>query len=283
MVTVTAWKDAKKVTLFGHGLKVENGFEYADGVTAVPEVPELDQSGLEDDMPIVEQAAITTMHEMATFVIDVVDENGGKALATRAWNRLWDFHLLSLASKSPAFILFSASSGAKGTTYSVTNRNLILNPLAETRTLGDAEFGWVKEYEPNFRDLIKVDRFSAAMRYFGNAHYLFDLDHRIMLLWAGIEGLLQVEAEHSHRIALYSAILSHGADEEKLARLKSVKAAYGLRSRVVHGAKPKQAKLEKGYAEATDLLATLLARCVELGRVPERNEFDQTILKAAIL
>lgn len=211
-----------------------------------------------------------------------MDEKGGKALATRAWNRLWDFHLLSLASKSPAFILFSASSGAAGTTYSVTNRNLILSPLGEIKTLGDAELSWVKDYEPNFRDLITVDRFSAAMRYFGNAHYLFDLDHRIMLLWAGIEGLLQVDAEHSHRIALYSAILSRGTDEEKLTRFKSVKAAYSLRSRVVHGAKPKKAKLERGYAEATDLLATLLARCVELGRVPERDEFDRSILKADI-
>ena len=79
MVTVTAWKDATKVTLFGHGLKVESSFEYANGVTAEPGVPDLDQSGLEDDMPIAEQAAITTMHEIATFVIDVVDEKGGQS------------------------------------------------------------------------------------------------------------------------------------------------------------------------------------------------------------
>lgn len=96
-----------------------------------------------------------------------------------------------------------------------------------------------------------------------------------MLLWAGIEGLLQVEAEHNRRIALYSAILLEGDEDQKAARFELVKKSYSLRSRVVHGAKPTKEKLEAGFAEATDLLADLLSRCVELGRVPSRDELDR--------
>ena len=281
MVRVTAWKDANKVALLGHGLELDVAYEIADGITVSPTIEDLDNPALLK-LSLKERAAITTMHEMATFSIEVENEEGGSVLANDAWNHLWDFHLLSLARKSPAFILYSSSTGASGTTYSVTNRNLILNPLAEVKKLGPSHLDWAKKHEPNFRKLISDPRFGAAMRYFGNAHYLFDLEHRIMLLWAGIEGLLQIAAEHSHRIALYSAIMCHGSNEEKLDRLRAVKAAYGLRSRVVHGDKPKPDQLKNGYAEATDLLASLLSRAVELGRVPDRSEFDTAIIQSSL-
>lgn len=103
-----------------------------------------------------------------------------------------------------------------------------------------------------------------------------------MLLWAGIEGLLQVEAEHNRRIALYSAILMKGDQQAKSDRFDLVKKSYSLRSRVVHGAKPTKDKLETGYAEATDLLADLLSRCVELGKVPSRDELDRSSFSGSI-
>ncbi len=33
------------------------------------------------------------------------------------------------------------------------------------------------------------------MRCYSNVHYLFDNDARIMLLWAGVEGLLDIDSE----------------------------------------------------------------------------------------
>jgi len=61
----------------------------------------------------------------------------------------------------------------------------------------------------------------AAARAYGNAHYLFDFDTRIMLLWAGIEDLLSVDAELSRRLALYAALLHKGTPAEKIAHFDS--------------------------------------------------------------
>jgi Apea-like HEPN len=272
---VMAWKDAEWVRIMGHGLLVPQAFELTDGVWISPEVPELDNLGLERCEDIKGRAAVTTMHEIATFSIEVRDNRGGKELATKAWNRLWDFHLLSLASRSPCFILYASSENKSATVYSVANRNLIISPIAKNHLLDATGLEWARDNEEHFRKLVKDTQFSSAMRYFGNSHYLFDLEHRIMLLWAGIEGLLQVEAEHSRRLALYCALLSRGDESAKEARFEMVKSSYSLRSRVVHGAKPSADKLLKGYLEATELLADLLSRCVELGRIPQRQELDR--------
>lgn len=275
MVNITAWRDAKSVRITGHGFTLVEPFQLDDGIVLVPDVHALNSAGLKDCNSIKERASIETMHDIATFTIEVHDERGGADLANAGWASLWDFHLLSLATKAPCFILYSASAGKWGVTYSVANRNLILSPLAGVHELTEPQLLWAKENRASFRKLISDQQFSSAMRYFGNAHYLFDLEHRIMLLWAGIEGLLQVEAEHNRRIALYAAILMKGDEQAKSARFELVKKSYSLRSRVVHGAKPTKAKLEAGYTEATDLLSDLLGRCVELGRVPSRDELDR--------
>jgi len=275
MVNITAWKDAKSLRLTGHGLKLDQSFDLTEGITVLPDVQPLSAADLKKCDTSKERASIETMHDIATFTIEVHEGQGGVQLANAGWASLWDFHLLSLASKAPCFILYSASAGKAGITYSVANRNLILSPLAEVRELTVPELEWAQAHRLAFRELIKDQQFSSAMRYFGNAHYLFDLEHRIMLLWAGIEGLLQVDAEHSRRIALYSAILLKGSEKEKSERFDLVKKSYSLRSRVVHGAKPTKQKLDAGYVEATNLLADLLSRCVELGRVPTRDELDR--------
>ncbi|GAA3725369.1 hypothetical protein GCM10022268_36580 [Sphingomonas cynarae] len=100
-----------------------------------------------------------------------------------------------------------------------------------------------------------------------------------MLLWSGIEGLLSVDAELSRRLALYAALIIDGWPEEKVRYFDQVKNAYGIRSRAVHGGKTKLEKLVEGYHMASRILADLLARCVELGRVPTPTELDHLAVK----
>lgn len=96
-----------------------------------------------------------------------------------------------------------------------------------------------------------------------------------MLLWAGIEGLLSVDAELSRRLALYTALLFDGSPEEKANYFERVKKAYAIRSRAVHGAGLKKDKLEEGVREAGQILIGLIAKCVELGRIPSPSELDR--------
>jgi hypothetical protein len=121
------------------------------------------------------------------------------------------------------------------------------------------------------------------MRCYGNAHYLLDDDMRIMLLWSGIEGLLSVDAELSRRLALYAALMHRGSSAEKIAYFKEVKKAYGIRSRAVHGGKATANDLSQGYQTASKILASLLARCVELGRVPSAEELDALAASQSIV
>ena len=127
-----------------------------------------------------------------------------------------------------------------------------------------------------------MSEFSAAMRCYGNAHSLPDHDVRIMLLWAGIEGLLNVDAELSRRLALYSAIMHDGDSDEKFAYYDRVKKAYGVRSRAVHGSGLTKAKVAAGSAEAGAILVGLLAKCVELGRVPTASELDRLAISSSV-
>lgn len=275
VIQVSVWKNASEVRLTGHGLRFEERFALTDSISILPSVEPLDPYSLEKCDTNIERTSIETMHDIATFTIEVTAAEGGVDLANAGWASLWDFHLLSLAGNAPSFMLYGASGLPPKVLYFVANRNLILSPLADLASISSDQLEWGRRYRPSFRELIKNQQFSAAMRYFGNAHYLFDLEHRIMLLWAGIEGLLMVDAEHSRRIALYSSILLHGDAEAKFERFEMVKKSYSLRSRVVHGSKPNKEKLQQGYAEATHLLSDLLRRCVELGRVPSRQELDR--------
>jgi len=212
-----------------------------------------------------------TANELATFSIEIGGERG-KPLAVKTWNVLWHFHLLSLACQTPCFSLLTTTDDSVPI-FKSANRNLVLaQPSAPTATA--EQLNWATDHLSKFNGLLSNRIFSTAMRCYGNAHQLVDLDTRIMLLWAGIEGLLSVDAELNRRLALYASLLRAGNPTEKAEYFGHVKRAYGVRSKVVHGGFVSAEKLHNGYAEASEILASLLARCVELGRVPSPQELD---------
>jgi len=274
MVQVAAASGAKTIWIAGHGLLFEKRTKIAEGIWVSPDVPKLSEADLTNGcVSDHDRFAITSMREFATFSVEVFHPSGGKPLANKAWNTLWLFHLLSLSCGSPAFSLFSTSHG-DNPALAVANRNIILNPLDQLKPVSPQQVAWAAANYEKFSALVPDPQFSSSMRYFGNAHYLFDLDARIMLLWAGIEGILNVDAEHGRRIGLYSALMLERTAEEKVEYARRVTKAYGLRSRVVHGSKPKPQELQAGYQDATEFLARLLSKCVALGRVPTRQEYD---------
>lgn len=219
--------------------------------------------------------------EIASFAIEVEEPQGGRLLVAKAWNSLWLFHLLSVACRSPCLILYSMSDGAQPI-YSAAGRSPFSKPLARNCATSLDQLAWAKEHSETFHNLIQVPEFSAAMRCFGNAHYLSDADVQLMLLWAGIEGLLSVDAELSRRLALYAALIINGSHDEKIKYFEEVKQAYAIRSRAVHGAKLKADKLNEGCQSAAHILIGLLARCVELGRVPSPKELDRLAVGSSI-
>lgn len=275
MVGVRASKESKTVTIVGHGLTVGDRFALAPGVLVLPNVPHLDLDVVASNSPSFEDYA-TTIHggPLGTFALEISESDGGDRLAVKAWNALWNFHLLSVACKSRCFSLFSVSDGSKPL-YSAANRTPFTRPLTHVHQATLSNLEWARDRHETFDRLTKTAEFNAAVRCYGNAHFLPDMDVRIMLLWSGIEGLLSVDAELNRRLALYASLMLDGTEAEKQEYFERVKKAYGMRSRAVHGGKMTTAQLAIGYEQASQILVGLLARCVEIGRVPTPQELDR--------
>jgi len=273
MVGIFADALTTEIIILGHGLTIAERSELSPGVFLEPSVPKVDLTAAStSSRDFRDYSASVTASELATFCLEV-QGGTGQELVLKAWNALWLFHLLSLACSAPCFSLCAIARG-KSEQYSAANRNVIFRPLPLITPATPVQIAWAKANLPSFDRLISEPVFSSAMRCYGNAHYLFDLDTRIMLLWAGIEGLLAVDAELNRRLALYAALLHKGSTAEKIAYFKEVKKAYAIRSRAVHGGKATAEKLRLGYQASSNILVSLLARCVELGRVPSPDELD---------
>jgi len=266
--------------IFGHGLRVSTETTLRPGIILSPSVPDiaLDDlaKGCED---FADYSTCVLMKEIITFTLRVEEAEPGKALTVKTWNSLWVFSLLSLACSTPCMSLFTKNDAK----FAVSNRNRFIRPLADIADATQAQLDWAITYFDHFDSLVADESFSRAVRYLTNSHYLFDIDARIMLLWAGIECLLGVESELRNRIALHAAIMLDAEPAEKHAYLKTVRSAYDVRSKVVHGRAKSAADLQAGYEQAASVLTRLLRKCVELGRVPSAGELDAAASKAALI
>jgi hypothetical protein len=207
MPGIYAGKGATRMMLIGHGINIISDHELSAGTYLCPVHFTIKAEELETRTDsALESAAILAMGGQATFAIRIEEPSGGEALAVRSWNALWLFGFLSLGCKTPCYPLF-AFTNEDDARYSLVNRNLVVRPREQVQSLSEAQVIWLRTYYDNYDHLTKDERFSAALRAYNNAHYLFDLDQRMMLLWAGIEGLLGVDGELRRRIALHAAIL----------------------------------------------------------------------------
>ena len=282
MVGIAASADSKSVVILGHGLTFPEDIELSAGIFVSPTVPKLDHDAtVAGCRHFSDYAAALQGSEIATFAVRIEHDGGGKTLTAKAWNALWLFHLLSVACRAPCFSLYSVSDGDQPL-FSAATPSPFVRPVTDIRAATLSEIEWARRNSATFHELIGVPEFSAAMRCYGNAHLLPEQDVRIMLLWAGIEGLLSVDAELSRRLALYTALLLDGSPSEKSEYFDKVKKAYAVRSRAVHGRGLEKAKLEEGYRTAGRILIGLLAKCVELGRVPSSSELDRLAVSAIV-
>jgi hypothetical protein len=270
-----------RVLIAGHGMVVCEEFMLAPGITVTPAIPRLpDALIVHNNADFKTTFGALAMERIANFSLAIDDAAGGKALAVKAWNSLWTFSLLALACKSPVMSLYSAPEGSSQ--LSLANRNIVINPLPTIASADIEKLQWAREHYEQFNVLVGDRRFQAAQRYYNNSHYLFDDDAKIMLLWAGIEGLLGVDSELRRRIALHAAILHDGDASAKAAHFTNVKKAYDIRSKVVHGTGADATSLKTAYAFASEVLVSLLRKMVELGRVPPASELDQLAVAASL-
>jgi hypothetical protein len=278
---ISASPDSKTVCVAGRGLILASDFELAPGLMLRPNPPRHDlaeiAAGCDDNFG--EYAAIVAMREEATFFLEIFDDSGAETLATKAWNALWLFHLFALSCHSPCDQLYSWS-GESRVRFAVCTPHIVMRRRADDPTqVQTVQLEWSRQYMRNFDSLCRDETFERAMRSFANAHHLFGFDSRIMQIWSGIECLFKVNNEIARTVALYSALLLESASPEaRFNCYTRIKKDYSFRSMVVHGTVGKKVSLEDVYNRASSLLVSLLARCVELGRVPTSEELDKAAL-----
>lgn len=278
MVSIVAGAGTQ-LHIVGHGLTIADAFTLKPGITVTSHKPSHEQPIITTMGQLHASTTILLMEQIASFSLRIEEPAGGKALAHKGWNALWIFSLLALACRSPCFSLYSITEDKK---FTLANRNLVIRPLPQLVAFTREHQQWAADSLVRFDKLLDDDQFRTSMRYYNNAHYLFDDDAKLMLLWAGIEGLLRVESELSRRIALHAAILFDGDKEQKAAHFLQVKKAYTIRSKVVHGSGADAAALKDAYIFASELLIGLLRKMVDLGRVPSASELDRLAVSASL-
>lgn len=150
MVGVAAGEGSQSIVLIGHGLSIAEEYELAPGIMLSPTVPSLDLSlTVNGCASFVDYAATVHGHEIASFSIIVTEIAGGRQLVTKAWNALWIFRLLGLASRCPVRSLYSVSDGEKPH-FVAANPVPIMPPLEKNAHLSEIQLRWAKQYYQAF-------------------------------------------------------------------------------------------------------------------------------------
>jgi hypothetical protein len=278
VTSIVVAADSDAVFIAGHGILVPEPFELSHGITICPNPPHFEIQAVADGCDTLhDYAVVLSGIGLSSFYLKVEGGNP-KELVVKGWNSLWLFHLLALACQSPCDPLY-AWSGSDKPHFSVPNPHTIFQapgpPIEASRT----QLEWAQAHLQSFEILMHDQAFMRALRGYANSHHLFGYDSRLMQLWSGIECLFRVSSEISRTVALYSALLLDEGDAGmRYKTFKEIRKAYDIRSKVVHGALENSNSLGQAYDYASKLLARLLARCVELSRVPSAEELERTAL-----
>ena len=283
MTAIVTSVDSTVASIAGHGIRIQEACELAPGIILRPgPTSHMAQVVADGCNSLVEYAAVLSMQEFASFSLEIHEVRGGEYLATKTWNSLWLFHLLALACESPCDALYSWSGSTK-IKFALSTPHVIFQSNGPLVSVTTSQLEWARSHLDRFEVLIGDKTFTASLLCYSNSHHLFRYAPRIMLLWSGIESLFKVSSELTRTLALYSALmLEENSTDARYDCYKRVKKDYDLRSKVVHGALEKESQMEDAYIRASGLLVRLLAKCVDLSRVPTSEELDRAALTGFI-
>ncbi len=198
-----------------------------------------------------------------------------KALATIAWNSLWDALLLSAIHDCEAVCNFQCDKPAEEFSakcrFEITNYHLrgLTNSVY---VIGDEEASWIEKHFQTARKLLDKQEFQNAVHCLATYRWHAHPRARLALIWSGIEGLFNIESEIVFRLSLYTArFLASDNKEEMKTIFSDVKRLYKQRSAAVHGSIIK-GEVSKSIDDSVQLLKTLLKRCIVAGNLPRVEE-----------
>lgn len=199
-----------------------------------------------------------------------------KHLSIDAWNSLWDAVLLSAIFNCDSVCNFQCDRPIEkittGCDFRITNHQLrgLTKPIYY---LKDDDIDWINGNFSNARNLLSQSKFSNAVHCLATYSWHSLPNAQLALLWAGIEGLFDINSELIFRLSLYIARFLEGDDKEnRKATFNNVKKLYNIRSAAVHGS-GKNVDLTKGVDDSAQLLRRLILQCIRNNNLPNGDEF----------
>ena len=193
-----------------------------------------------------------------------------KELAARAWNSMWDAILLSAFFHNEVACNFQCDMPAEKfdskSKLEITNYHL--RGLSEPRMLTESEAVWIEENFEQARNLLKYPKYQNAVHSLWSYRWHTHSRMQLAILWAGIEGLFEVNSEIVFRLSLYVArFLAPDNETERFQIFSDVKRLYKQRSAAVHGSEIK-GDSNTGVEESAKLLLKLIRHCVICKSLP---------------
>lgn len=145
--------------------------------------------------------------------------------------------------------------------------------------LSKKDVDWIGASIEPFSKLTGDKSFQKAVRSISSIQYLDDPRQAVALVWSALEALFQIDHELRFRFAITVASLLRPPGPARGDLFKELQELYDLRSRVVHGTRLGTSKLDHIYVSSIGLLAEVLSKIIELGKVPNEADFLQYLLE----
>lgn len=192
--------------LFLNGLKVHRPLSLGDSVELLPAQCSPDPDAIITISNSEVELGITTIFLRQVCSQLRVTEKDPKKHAALAWNSIWDAVLLSAIFDCEVVCNFQSDRPAEefGKESNLQVTNFHLRGLTNTpRQLDEEEAKWITSNFTGARDLIKVPEFQNAVHCMATYRWHTLPRARLALIWAGIEGLFNIESEVLFRLSLY--------------------------------------------------------------------------------
>ena len=99
----------------------------------------------------------------------------------------------------------------------------------------------------------------------------------VALIWSSIESIIKVESEITFRSSLYLSSILYPRGKERYDSYVEFKKLYGLRSRIVHGAKLKDPDIAKAIYNSQELLKNLVFLMIDKNEELNKDHFEEAV------
>ncbi|EGY25570.1 hypothetical protein DA2_2178 [Desulfovibrio sp. A2] len=155
----------------------------------------------------------------------------------------------------------------------IASNHRLPTPNSRAKSLQATETAWICRHYTQARHLLSSNMaFTTSTHCLASHAWHASPRAQLTLLWSGIEALFAPRSGTSLMLCQCISRFLHPADEklgEK--RLAAVRRLYAQRSTAVHGCEITQ-DTQSAVRDSAELLRTLLFRCVETDRIPDRAE-----------